>query len=109
MMGLIKNIVVGTLILATLFVLGTCSVKCANACELSIGTSFIDGSHSEGSKTRCMNTGFGVDLGYEVKPLDYELHKLLNVSLNTGVLATYSNFETAYRATSRSPESDMKR
>jgi hypothetical protein len=115
MMGLLKNILTGTLILATMIVLGTCSVKCANAGEfsvnqeVSVGYKDMVAGHSEGkgADQRCMNGGFGVDLEYRL-PLSYDLNKWLGVSVVPGAMTTYSNFETAFRVTSTSPESKQK-
>lgn len=109
-----KTLLTGTLILATVFVLGTCSVKCANAGEfnvkqeVAVGYKDMIAGHSEGTTDRCMNGGFGVDLEYRV-PMSYDLNKYLGVSLVPGAMLTYSNFETAYRPYAGGPESEQER
>jgi len=109
-----KNLLTGTLIVATMFVLGTCSVKCAYAVdmsydhELSVGYKDMLAGHSEGATDRCMNGGFGIDVEYRL-PFNLDFNKLIGLSLVPGGMLTYSNFETAYRRTATSPESQQKR
>ena len=82
--------------------------------QLSVGYKDMLGGHSESqssgdpASTRCMNGGFGVDLEYRL-PLSYDLNKWLGVSLVPGAMLTYSNFDTASRKTSTSPESKQRR
>jgi len=69
--------------------------------------------HSEGNEddgsNRCVNTGYGVDIGYDYQPFKYNLHKYLGVSLRLGGLVTYTNYETALRESVGSTESAQAR
>ena len=74
----------------------------------SIGVNRMTNGHSEGAKNRCMNDGWAID-GEYVIPLSLDFNKYIGISLVPGAMLTYSNFETAYRETSKSKESDRKR
>jgi len=101
-----KFFLVVFMIYMIMFLLTSCSN--AHAGELSVGVSEMPAGHSEGATTRCMNSGFGVDLEYTV-PLTYNFHKYVGVELTPGGMLTYSNFETAFRLGAGQPESKQKR
>jgi len=79
--------------------------------NFTTGLSYMKNGHSEGTeetKTRCINDGAGIDLGYEFEPLTYNLHKYFAPEVRFGGMLTYTAYETAFRETSRSPESDER-
>jgi hypothetical protein len=94
--------------LIALIVVCACSLGKANAGEVAVGLTNMVAGHSEGAKDRCMNDGLALDLEYRV-PFTYDFHKYLGVEMTPGVMLRYANFETAYRMTSTSPESQQKR
>lgn len=81
----------------------------AIAGQLTVGLSKIPSAHSESDSDRCLNDGYAVDAGWIWKPLTFNLNKYFGIEIGAGVLGTYSNIESAYRKTVKSPESKQKR
>ena len=83
----------------------------AIAGNFTTGLSYMKNGHSEGTeetKTRCINDGAGINLGYEFEPLTYDLSKWFKPEVRFGGMLTYTVYETAFRETSKSPESDER-
>ncbi len=79
--------------------------------DLTLGLSFMKNGHSEGTeetKTRCVNDGAGVDLGYQFEPLTYDLFKYFKPEVRFGGMVTYTVYETAFRECASCEESDQR-
>ncbi len=80
--------------------------------DFTAALSYMKNGHSEGTeetKTRCVNDGVGIDLGYEFEPLRYNLHKWFSPEVRFGGMLTYTAYETAFRECANGcPESDQR-
>jgi len=112
---MLKQVVGYTIGIMAALMITTCSMKsCGDvfAGDMTYGVSYMRNGHSEGTeetKTRCVNDGVGIDVGYDFEPLAADLNKYFGMKLRYGGMVTYTNYETAFRVTSTSPESDQRR